>query len=453
MNRPRRRRRGLTPVAVAAVAGLVVIQGVGVGARSGHATERPVGVRALDVLSPEVSNGSALPTPSQCLAQLGFRCYTPALVAKAYDVDALWAGGVDGRGETIALIDPFGSPTIAADLAAFDRQFGLPDPPHFQVIQPVGAVPPFDPNDPVRQSWAGETTVDVEWSHAMAPGANILLVETPVDETEGVQGIPEIVAAENYVVNHHLADIISQSFGTPEPTFSSPSTILGLRSAFENAAAQGVTVLAGAGDTGATGPELDQTDLFTSPVVLWPSSDPLVTSVGGTELALDDSGHRVTPDAVWNDQFGATGGGVSTVFEEPWFQYQRATITGARRGTPDVSMAASPVWIKESYPPLLPGWTVATGTSVSTPLFAGIVAMADQLAGRSLGDINPALYRLPAPDFVDITVGNNSFGPFTNSAGDTFTVTGYSAGPGYDLASGLGTIDAARFVPALAAAH
>ena len=101
--------------------------------------------------------------------------------------------------------------------------------------------------------WAQETSLDVEYAHAMAPGANILLVETPVAETLGVHGFPQIVAAENYVIDHHLGDVITQSFAAPEPTFPNAASMLALRSAYKNAAANGVTVLAGSGDAGPTG--------------------------------------------------------------------------------------------------------------------------------------------------------------------------------------------------------
>ena len=124
------------------------------------------------------------------------------------------------------IVDSYGSPTIQSDLATFDAQFGLPAPPSFKIIQPAGAVPPYDPNDSTMIGWAGETTLDVEWSHSIAPGANILLVETPVAETEGVAGFPQIVKAENYVINHHLGQVISQSFDATEETFPSAASLL-----------------------------------------------------------------------------------------------------------------------------------------------------------------------------------------------------------------------------------
>jgi len=392
------------------------------------------------------------PTTADCLQMFGIHCYQPFQLAKAYNFAPLRAAGIDGRGRTIVIVDSFGSPTIENDLHVFDQQFGLPDPPSLTILQPAGPVPPFDPTNFDMVGWAGETTLDVEWAHVFAPGAAIILVETPVAETEGVQGFPEIVRAENYVIDHNLGDVISQSFGATEQTFPSNKSIFGLRSAYENAAAHKVTVLAATGDTGATDFEFNLSDLYPMRVADWPSSDPLVTAVGGTQLTLDDAGNRLAPDVVWNDGFGAGGGGVSAVFRRPEFQDHVRRIVGAHRGTPDISLSAAcdgAVVAYSSYPPFGESYFPTCGTSESAPEFAGIVAMADQAAGRRLGRLGPALYELGKRSFVDITQGNNTFGPFTNSDGNTYTVIGYDAAPGYDLASGLGTLDAARLVRAL----
>jgi subtilase family serine protease len=397
------------------------------------------------------------PTTSECLTLFAIHCYSPTQFEKAYDLTPLHAHGIDGRGETIAIVDSFGSPTIANDLHVFDQTFGLPDPPSLKIIAPVGAIPPFDATNSDMVGWAQETTLDVEWSHVFAPGANILLVETPVSETEGVQGFPEIVTAENYVINHNMADVISQSFGATENTFPSKASLLGLRSAFFNAYFHHVTVLGASGDTGSTDYQLNLSDLYTFRVNSWPSSDPLVTSIGGTQLTLDDAGNRLAPDVVWNDGYGAGGGGLSAVFYRPNFQNSVRHVVGGRRGTPDISMSAAVDGAVVFYYTFVPGhegYHLVGGTSEATPEFAGIVAMADQLAHHRLGLLNDSLYQLSRFHFsgvVDITQGNNGIGPFTNSDGITYTVPGFNAGPGYDLASGVGTVDAARFVPALAA--
>jgi subtilase family serine protease len=303
--------------------------------------------------------------------------------------------------------------------------------------------------------WAEETTLDVEWAHVFAPGAKILLVETPVSETEGVTGFPEIVKAENYVIDHNLADVISQSFGATEQTFPSKQSLLNLRGAFINAYFHNVTVLGASGDDGATDAQLNGSDLYTHRVNSWPSSDPLVTSIGGTQLTLDDAGNRLSPDMVWNDGYGAGGGGVSTVFSRPGFQDGVRRVVGSQRGTPDISLSAAvdgAVVLYYSFDPAHVGYHLVGGTSEATPEFAGIVAMADQAAHHRLGWLNGRLYDLhgAGSGVVDVTIGNNTYGPFTNSDNIDYTVTGYNAGPGYDLASGLGTLDAPRFVTALA---
>ena len=412
-------------------------------------------------------------TQAQCEQAFTAPCYGPDQLQTAYNEHPLFNAGITGAGQTIVIVDSFGSPTIQADLAVFDAQYNLPAPPSFKIIQPAGAVPPFDPTDANGDvGWAGETTLDVEYAHSMAPGANIVLVETPVDETEGTAGFPQIVKAENYVVNHHLGQVISQSFGATEQTFPSAASIQGLRSAYFNAARNHVTVLAATGDAGATDDaNAAGTLLYTHRAIDWPSSDPLVTAVGGTQLALLTTGQRTQADRVWNDStnyalndafFGtpgptatATGGGVSTVFARPSYQNSVAGVVGDQRGVPDISMSAACsglVNTYQSFPGEPAGWYVACGTSEATPLFAGIVALADQVAGHSLGLINPALYAMSAakaPGLVDVTAGNNTVSFLQPTL---VTVKGFRAGPGYDLASGVGTVNAALFVPELAQA-
>ena len=441
------------PLLAAAVAAFVAVS-VGAQALDGAQPARPArALHPLVIEFPGVAGLTFPPTTSYCLANFGIHCYQPAQLTKAYNLDSLHAAGISGFGRTIVIVDAFGSPTIRNDLQVFDQTFGLPDPPSLTIIQPAGPVPAFDPTNSDMVGWATETTLDVEWAHVFAPGANILLVETPVSETEGVQGFPEIVTAENFVIDNELGDVISQSFGATEETFPSPASIFGLRSSFKNAADHKVTVLGASGDTGATDYELNLSDLYPMRVNSWPSSDPLVTSVGGTMLTLDDLGNRLAPDVVWNDGYGAGGGGVSAVFDRPEFQDRVKNIVGGHRGTPDLSLSASvdgSVVLYYSFVPTRVGYHLVGGTSEATPEFAGIVAMADQLADRRLGKLGERLYDLHSRGIVDITQGNNSFGPFTNSDGNTYTVQGYNAGPGYDLASGLGTIDGARLVRALA---
>jgi subtilase family serine protease len=413
------------------------------------------------------------PSNQDCVLQFTEPCYQPAQLQTAYDEQPLFNRGINGRGQTIVIVDSFGSPTIRSDLRTFDSAFGLPAPPSFQIIQPAGRVPSYNGNNGTELGWAGETTLDVDWAHTIAPRANILLVETPVPESTGLDGIPQIVEAENYVIDHHLGEVISQSFGAAEATFPSASSIENMRSAYINAQQQGVTVLAAAGDDGAT----DQSNnsgslLFTHRAVLWPATDPLVTAVGGTQLALDANGDRTAADAVWNDgnNYGllnaltgspdptgiATGGGKSSVFGRPSYQNGVSRVVGNHRGIPDISMSAACsglVLTYNSFGGEQAGWYAACGTSEATPLFAGIVALADQVAGHSLGLINPALYTMladHASGLIGVTQGNNTV-TFTQN-NTTYTVNGYSAGPGYNLAAGVGTVNADLFVPELARA-
>jgi subtilase family serine protease len=391
---------------------------------------------------------AAPPTTQQCLDRASIRCYAPAQLAHAYDLEPLWQEGWTGAGRTIAIVDSFGSPTIREDLHAFDAAFGYPDP-KLTIVQPAGKPPAFDRGDTDHLGWAGETTLDVEWAHAIAPGADILLVETPVAETEGITGFPEIVKADTYVLDHDLADVLSHSLGATEQTFASKDELRGQRSAFVAAQAKGVTVLAASGDDGPLARDLRLRRLSTRGVE-WPASDPLVTAVGGTALALDTEGRREAPDAAWGGAGadGASGGGLSTVFPRPDWQDGVRALVGTARGIPDVSMSAAVhggalVWSSYSG---TGAWSVVGGTSEATPLFAGVVAIADQFAGRRLGLLNPALYRLAsrgeAAGIVDVTRGTNAVG----------NRPGFPARRGYDLATGLGTVDANRLVRALATA-
>jgi subtilase family serine protease len=309
----------------------------------------------------------------------------------------------------------------------------------------------------------------VQYAHTVAPGANLLLVETPVSETEGVHGFPQIVQAEEYVLNHHLGDVISQSFSATEQTFPSKSAALALRGAYLLAARDKVTVLTASGDSGAADVGRDESTYYLSPVTSWPDSDPLVTGVGGTQLHFNSAGQPTAP-TVWNDTYSqaanefadgdagpnplAGGGGKSVFFTRPWYQNGVRNVVGDRRGVPDISMSAScngSVDTYETYRGAPAGWSPSCGTSEATPLFAGIVALADQVAGHSLGLINPALYQLSAehaPGITDVTSGSNtvSFG----QGGRQDTVRGFAARPGYDLASGVGTVNAEYFVRELA---
>jgi subtilase family serine protease len=346
------------------------------------------------------------------------------------------------------------------------------------------------PGQENKTAWSLEVSLDVERAHAVAPGANILLVTTPTAETLGVQGFPQMMAAEDYVVQHHFANVISQSFGAAEQSFHNTKSLLNLRTAFENAAANGVSVFASAGDGGTANtlkaPVSKGGTLIPFPTVIWPASDPLVTSVGGTDLCTNPNVSSRTVDntdppaacktsaaagqaeVVWQQTGAATGGGFSSVFAEPSYQSalpNSSTTISGMRGVPDIGLNAAPatgVTIYDTLPPdgsgglicgsspCSTGWYDIGGTSASSPQWAGIVAIADQAnGGVGLGQINSALYKVAsnpteyANDFFDVTVGNNQADP---------SVAGFPASTGWDPTTGLGTPNAAKLVPDLIAA-
>lgn len=424
-----------------------------------------------DSLQPLISVGPVIktnsnqpPTSAQCLTDYGIACYGPSDIRNQYNLPAVYATGVKGKGETIAIFDAYGSPTIQSDLHTFDQAYGLPDPPSFKVIYPEGkpqlnyANLPSPANQHSKHatnavSWAYEVSLDVEWSHAIAPDANILLVTTPIPETQGVQGLQNLLNAEQYVLDHHLANAFTQSFGTTEQAFSggSDQTILQRFSKlYQQAAAEGVTVFASTGDSGVANTN-KQNKLFPYPTVDYPASDPYVTAVGGTEINPPPAAITTySAESVWNDCCGAGTGGYSSVFARP--SYQNGTVSNAMRGLPDVSYNAaliSAINIYESFDPVYgAGWTLIGGTSAASPQWAGIAALADNYAalnGKSpVGFINPALYTIGRStlynsDLHDITTGNNS----------ADGITGYTAAPGWDAATGWGTPNAANLIPDL----
>jgi subtilase family serine protease len=397
-------------------------------------------------------------------------CYSAKQLEKAYHLRGLYARGFTGRGRTIVIVDPFGSPTIRHDLRVFDHRSGLPAPPSFRVLAPVGRVPPYNPNDPAMTGKAAETTGDVELAHAFAPGADILLVETPVAETDNGGGFPKMLAAEDYVIRHNLGDVISQSFSLPEENLGH-RFVASLRYAYRDAFRHRVSILAASNDFGVTGPSLPTGAFYKHRVVYWPASDPLVTAVGGTRLHLGAAGKRTSSDTAWNDSHSlavstsvgpepwASNGGLSKLFARPGYQDALRRIVGDRRGVPDVALSAAFRGGTLAYGSFrvgsyrgTPGWFIGGGTSAATPDFAGIVAIADQYAHQRLGFLNPALYRLErahARGVVDVVKGNNTV-TFALPNGEQFRLKGYRAKPGYDLVTGLGTVDASRLVPELA---
>jgi subtilase family serine protease len=297
-----------------------------------------------------------------------------------------------------------------------------------------------------------------------------VLVETPTAENEGRTGFPQIVAAEEYVISHHIGGVISQSFSATEQSFANPGRLLSLRGAYIDAARHGVTVLAASGDTGAADVGYNGSTYFLHPVTSWPDSDPLVTGVGGIQLHLNAQGTRTMPPTAWNDTFNvptnefiagnkgpnplAGGGGKSVVFARPKYQNGVQDVVGGRRGVPDISMSAAcngAADMYQSFKGQRAGWYPTCGTSEATPEFAGIIALAEQAAHRTFGLVNPDLYMLSAihaRGIEDVTVGNNTVSFRQDKK--LHMVHGFDARPGYDLATGVGTVNGPAFVSELA---
>ncbi|MGB7590842.1 MAG: S53 family peptidase [Terriglobia bacterium] len=401
-----------------------------------------------------VSTSSLLPpTDAECRIDTGIPCYSPQEIRNAYGLTALLDAGYTGAGQTIIIIDSFGSPTIQQDLSTFDAGYGLPEPPSFTVLAPLGTVL-FDPSNSEQVGWAFETTLDVEWAHALAPGAGIVLLTSPVSETEGVQGLPEFLQLEQYALDHHLGKIISQSWGATENTLfdrAGQQVMADFERFYLRAALENVTVLASSGDWGSANKDISY-NYYSFPTVGFPASSPLVTAVGGTSLYADTEGNYQS-ETVWSSTgawgAGASGGGVSQQFLEPLYQYLLPASVQRKlnhhRGIPDVAYNADPntsILIYMSFVGT-PGYYIVGGTSEGSPQWAGIIADADQLAGHPLGFLNQRLYLLRGIGFHDVTVGNNSF----------HGVPGYNATTGWDLATGWGSPDVSTLLRELVRLH
>jgi subtilase family serine protease len=402
------------------------------------------------------TRADAPPTYADCEAAYQAACYSPQDIRHSYGVDHLVNAGLDGAGQTIVLIESYGSPTVEADLQAFDAGYGLPDPPSLTVLSPLGSVP-WDPTTyPDQPGWGFETSLDVQWAHAMAPGAAIVVLTSPVDETEGVQGLPEFLQLEQYALDHRLGKIISQSWGATEntlfPDAAGPEglqVVQAYEELYTRAQQQRVTVFASAGDNGTSNQESDGVTFYPFPTVGFPASSPLVTAVGGTDLEASSTGVYQS-EHVWNDDgCCAGGGGISQLFSEPG--YQRLSLPrgvqrqlGRMRGLPDVSYNAAVadefIFVYASFPGSGgAGYYGIGGTSEGAPQWAGITADLNQHFGRPLGFLNPTFYTLGAVGLFgkigrDVTVGNNGLEDVPGAV-----APGYDATPGWDLASGWGT--------------
>jgi len=371
------------------------------------------------------------------------RDYPTLLSAKRYPVCVqLPPPDLDGTGQTILIVDPYGSPTIEQDLASFDTDFGIPAPPSFTILCPEHGCPVFDPNDPHGQAgWSLETSLDVEYAHAMAPGAIIVLVVASTSSGNAVH------SAEAAAIKLFPGAIMSQSFGVPEYLVqANRAQIMQAHDNYVAATAASITLLASAGDLGAT--NADPANI-TNPN--YPASDPLVTAVGGTEGNPYFNGLQVNGsygvEQVWNEpQFGgATGGAVSSLFLAPNYP---SSLGSQFRTVPDVAYNAAVDGGVIVLDTTMGGYHRVGGTSCGSPQWAAIFALANQEAGHALGFLNPAIYKLAqssayANDFHDITIGDNKL---------LETQNGFNAGPGYDLTTGWGTPNVSNLIPDLVAA-
>ncbi len=477
-----RARRGLIALVVAAA----VIAAVGASAH--HASAVAVGHMTAavqsgpkQVLVGPVTDPSAQPGPLRscqkrfvptAVEPLG-ACYGPDQIRNAYGFQTLLNHGVTGAGRTIVIIDAYGSDTIVEDLAGFDTYFGIPAST-LNIIQPDG--PPSATTPGNLFGWKGETTLDVEWAHAIAPGATIDLVVAKSNNDD------DIFSAQKYVSDHNLGDVVSQSFGEAEQCVD-PKLLDKTHRLFQRMAGQGMTVFASTGDQGSAQFTCDGSAYFKA--VSSPASDPNVTAVGGTTLvatpatanadgSIASVGGVYQSESVWNESatFGdavAGGGGVSVIYKKPAYQFLVPAIRSSNmRWIPDISYNAAvnggvlAYYTCEVVDPSCgfdgPVFFRFGGTSAGSPQWAGLVALTDQLAHGRVGEINSELYLAGATGFApklfhDVTVGTNAIPDLTPSLGAPFgtPISGYAAAPGWDASTGLGSPKADALVPALVA--
>jgi subtilase family serine protease len=390
-------------------------------------------------------------------------CYSPRQFEEAYGVSSLLERGTDGSGETVVLPElaepQFPAPTsdIRSDLAQFDKLFHLPGA-HLRAVSTLA---------PSASPWLanGEEVLDTEMVHAVAPG--VAIVELLVSATS-LHSAADAVAASVAALRlgSSLGGVISISAAgqTGGEGCDSRAEVGELHAALQLAAARHVTVVAASGDIGSVGEPCKVVEGLVGgsfpPVkqVNLPAADPLVLAAGGSRLILDRKTGAYVSEAGWGlpcgdpgSQFQGSGGGFSRIVAKPSYQGGMASI-GAYRGVPDVAADACP---QTGFPVVMSnaggGYTLSGhgGTSASAPLWAGVIAIADQYARSHLGFVNAAIYRVarsPAYHraFHDVTTGVNaaSFPPRA--------ISGYHAAPGWDAVTGWGSPDASVLVPLLA---
>ncbi|MBV9081452.1 MAG: S53 family peptidase [Acidobacteriaceae bacterium] len=411
--------------------------------------------------APVIQRTVAQPKFTSNLTGLNF--IAPEDFTTIYDVRALYSSGIDGTGQKIAIA---GQTDIQlSDIEAFRAASGLP--PNDPQVVLTGTDPGTSSSD------LSEADLDIEWAGAVAPQATIVYVNSN-----------DAFVSATYAINNNLAPVLSLSYGDCEANI--PRTELNsLNSAFQQANAQGMTIVAAGGDTGAADCESAPSPRPRGPTVAthglavdFPSSSPYVTGMGGTELSegggsywspTNDSNNgsalSYIPEVVWNDtasvtELSASGGGKSILFQKPSWQQGTGVPNDGARDTPDIALAASSShdgFLICNAGSCVNGFrntdttlNVVGGTSVAAPTFAGIVALLNQKVGGAQGNVNPKLYSIASYSidaFHDITTGNNQV-PCRQGSPDCPAngVLGYAAGPGYDQTTGLGSIDAYHLV-------
>src|ERR1700722_1957867 len=422
----------------------------------------PSSVRSPDVLTDTVPGPNYGLFRCQVGLAPGENCYDPYQMRHAYAVDNLLNAGFTGAGKTIVIVDAFQSPNIVQELNFYNSFYGLPSMnglgapdnpnlPTFTQVAPDGLTP-FVPGNSNMTGWAEEITLDVLWAHAIAPGANIVLVLSKDNNDSS------IVSAEKYAVDNNLGDVISQSFGENESCLA-PADLASYNQVYAEATQKNITIFASSGDQGASQQTCDGNSWVRA--ASFPASHPLATGVGGTELhaamyCLTVLGCNPPPtpsfgtylgEIVWNEFVSESPeGGYSVLFDEP--SYQQGTIHGGKqRGVPDVAYNAAVLHGVLTYlniPGIPAGFYLFGGTSAGSPQWSAIAAIADQKAGGRLGFINKTLYHIGqaqshySASLHDVTSGNNSVTELDVN-NSPVPITGFSAAEGWDPTTGLGS--------------
>jgi subtilase family serine protease len=365
------------------------------------------------------------------------QCYTPGQYQMAYGVTPLLRRGITGSGETVVMPELANKPganftDIRKDLAAFDKRFGLSAAKLKVTTTLAGAGAPYVAGT--------EEVEDTEIVHTIAPGAALDVVLVPADAITSAANFTAAVTGLIHVAITQHAAVVSIS-GSHGEHFFTAAEVARIHAALQQAAGRNVTVVASSGDTGVIsdgGPPVQ---------VSLPASDPLVLGAGGTALGASSATGAYHGEMAWNADTSASAGGYSSLFRRPSYQDGVPRI-GRMRGVPDVAADAdSSTAMTLMFTGGVP--YPAQGTSAATPLWAAVIALADQDAGQHLGFVNPAIYaiaRSPAYHraFHDVVTGDNSvFWP-------TRLFTGYQAGPGWDPITGWGSPNAQTLVPLLA---